>query len=345
MRTFRRRSGTALLASALVLLALPAWAGHASHKKAHKSHLAAAHGSAKVDSAADARRFFAAGQKAFDAGRYVDAARAFEDAFHTKPNPAPLINAGDAWQKAGEYAKAAQDFQRVLGLSLSTAQDRADAIARLSHLKPRLGTLKLRGKSSQRVRVDDNEFKGGDQVYVFPGKHKITLVDVDGSRLRTLDISAGAVRTIDLSSLLPAAKSVDHQHETSVGQDHGKSAGGGGIRALTWVAYGVGAIGAAGTVVFGLQANSAANSFDANPNRADYDKFNRHKLLTNISLGVGVVGVGVGTVLLIGDLKRSHHAPQSDTTSLHHARRHLAVAVDVAPLPCGGGMLVTRGWF
>src|SRR5687767_14279506 len=64
----------------------------------------------------EARRFFNAGQKAFAAGRYVESAKAFEEAFRLKPHPAPLINAGDAWEKAGELALAARSFQRVLKL-------------------------------------------------------------------------------------------------------------------------------------------------------------------------------------------------------------------------------------
>lgn len=343
MCTLRRRSGVALLASVLVLGAAPAWAGSGPTSKA--SRASKARGSHTSDSAADARRFFDAAQKAFDAGRYTDAARAFEDAFHIKPDPAPLIDAGDAWEKAGEYAKAAQDFQRVLGLKKSTSQDRADAIDRLSRLKPQLGTIELLGKADQRVSVDDNEFKGGDKVYVFPGKHKVTLLDVDGAKLRTLDVAAGTVRSIKLSTLKPSQEELVKAHQNQSGEgEHGVS-GGGGIRPLTWVAYGVGVVGLAGTAVFGLQANSAANSYDANPNRSDYDRFNQDKLLTNISLGVGIVGVGVGTVLLLGDLKRSHEAPQSDTSRGSRPHHSASVAVDVAPLPRGGGMVVTRGRF
>ena len=56
----------------------------------------------------DAGRFFQAAQRAYDEGRYVDAAHGFEQAFKIKAHPAPLINAGDAWDKAGEYALAAR---------------------------------------------------------------------------------------------------------------------------------------------------------------------------------------------------------------------------------------------
>src|SRR5688572_32949982 len=56
----------------------------------------------------DARHYFQSAQKAFAEGRFLEAARAFEEAHRIKPHPAPLINAGDAWEKAGEYALAAR---------------------------------------------------------------------------------------------------------------------------------------------------------------------------------------------------------------------------------------------
>ena len=61
--------------------------------------------------------------------------------------------------------------------------------------------------------------------------------------------------------------------------------------------------------------------------------------MTNVSLAVGVVGVGLGTFFLVSDLGRD---PSGDSAR----RRPLGGRTDVgiAPAP-GGGMLVTRGRF
>jgi tetratricopeptide (TPR) repeat protein len=295
--------------------------------------------SSAAPGAADASRYFQAGQKAFDAGRFNEAAQAFEQAFQIMPNPAPLINAGDAWEKAGEYAKAARDFQKVVHLKGATDQDRTDAIDRLARLKPDLGTIELLGKSSQRARIDDEEFHGGEDVFVYPGDHKVTLVDVQGAGVRDVRVDAGTARSVDLQSLLPA-KQAGSTQEKGAGVQGAEVSKHTGISPLTWTAYGVGAIGAAGAVVFGLQANSAANSYDSKHDRGDYDTFNRNKLLTNISLGVGVVGVGVGTVLLLRDLRHQHAAEHDEA----HASGLRVTRVDVAPV-ASGGMVVTEGRF
>lgn len=316
--------GVALFAGASAAAAQP-------HKVARSSTSSAS---------ADAYRYFQAGQKAFNAGNFVEAARAFEQAFQILPNPAPLINAGDAWEEAGEYAKAARDYQKVVHLKGASDQDRTDAIDRIAKLKPDLGTIELLGKSTERARIDDEEFHGGEDVFVYPGNHKVTLVDVPGAGVRVLRVEAGAARSVDLASLLPPKQGTPKQSDGKVGAEVAPAQS--GISPLTWTAYGVGALGAIGTLYFGLQANSAANSFDAKPNRSDYDTFNRDKLLTNISLGVGVVGVGVGTVLLLRDLRHEHAAAQHDQARASGPR---LTGVDLGPLASGGVVVTTQGRF
>jgi tetratricopeptide (TPR) repeat protein len=308
----------------------------------------AADESAPTPEEGDARHYFQSAQKAFAEGRFVEAARAFEEAHRIKPHPAPLINAGDAWEKAGEYALAARALGRVLKMEQASEQDRADAVDRLARLKPRLGEIELIGDSKQRVRIDDEEFRGGDKVYVFPGQHRVTLVDVDSAKVRALDVEANTVRTVDLRSLEPDAPVAENaRSEPSAAPAEVSKPGSDSatIRPLTWVAYGVGALGLAGAAAFGLGASSAADDFEAKyergePNQEDYDRFGRNKLLSNVCLGVGVVGAGVGTYLLLADLKRSRTPGEAVRLTNGGTR----VRFDMAPLGTGAA-LVARGRF
>ncbi|MEZ4224002.1 MAG: hypothetical protein R3B13_23845 [Polyangiaceae bacterium] len=285
----------------------------------------------------DARRFFKAGQKAFAAGRYEEAARAFEEAFRIAPHPAPLINAGDAYEKAGELALAARTYQRVLELDVSGEQDRQDATDRLARLSPKLATLQLEGEASSRVRVDEEEFKGNQRVYLTPGEHDVVLLDVEGAKPLRVDIAAGATRTVSVASLRPAEASdvkdddpgdaTQPPDDSDAGKD-AASPGKKGISPLTWITLGVGVAGAGAAVYFGLQVNDAEDAYNAKPNRDDLDRFNQNKLLTNVSLGVSAVGLGLGTFFLIKDLG-AKEAPAAD-----------AAWIDVSPLP--GGAFVTH---
>ncbi len=289
----------------------------------------------------DARRFFKAGQKAFAAGRYEEAARAFEEAFRLVPHPAPLINAGDSYEKAGELALAARTYQRVLDLERSGEQDRQDATDRLAKLSPKLAVIQLSGEEAVRVRIDEAEFSGNQRVYVAPGEHDVTLIDVDGAKSKRVDVAAGSTRTVSVDSLRPVAGAgggAGGEGEGSEGGDPEEDAEAdsaskaGGIAPLTWVALGVGVAGAGAAVYFGLQVNDAESAYNDKPNQDDLDRFNSNKLLTNVSIGVSAVGLGLGTYFLIRDLGKKE--PTTAGRSF----------VDVAPVP-GGAVVVSRGRF
>ncbi|MGE0326576.1 MAG: tetratricopeptide repeat protein [Polyangiaceae bacterium] len=305
--------------------------------------LATAQGADAEAPADDAGRFFQAAQRAYDEGRYVDAAHGFEQAFKIKPHPAPLINAGDAWDKAGEYALAARAYQQVLTLKQATEQDRIDATDRLTRISPKLGLIELVGNPGIRARVDDEEFHGGDRIYFFPGEHRVTLVDVDGAKVRVIQLAAGTERSVDLSTLLPKRGTSPKPDETKPGDSVAidtAPAPAGGIRPITYVAYGVGALGVIGGVVFGLQVNSAESSYNENPNRDDLDRFNSAKLMTNISWGIGLVGVGVGTFFLIQDLK----AGSARSGGGDHAARTRRLPVDVTWSEQGALLSASGRW-
>jgi hypothetical protein len=253
-----------------------------------------------------------------------------------------LINAGDAYEKSGDLAMAARAYQRVLDLEQSGEQDRQDATDRLARLSPKLAVIQLTGDETARVRVDEDEFTGAQRVYVVPGEHDVTLLDVDGAKARRVEVAAGSTRTVAVATLMPKAStgsgtSMDGSTDTGEPvKDDGKTKKG-GIRAPTWIAFGLAAVGAGGAVYFGLQVNDAEKSFNDNPNQDDYDRFNKNKLFTNVGIGVAVVGAGVGTYLLIKDLGRK---PKKETSY----RRALPVTVDAVPMH-GGGMLMGSGRF
>jgi tetratricopeptide (TPR) repeat protein len=288
------------------------------------------------EAAANARRFFQAAQQAFADGKFAEAARSFEEAFRIKPHPAPLINAGDAWEKAGEYALAARSFQKALSLPQASERDRADAVDRLSRLKPQLGELKLLGDPAIRVRVDDEEFQGGETVFVFPGEHRVTLADVDGAKVRTLTLLAAGTRSIDVATLKPDPRqTATDGGATDVAADEAapsEAQRGFPFSIPTMVGYGVAVLGAGAAVYFGLQVNDAESSFSEAPNRDDYDRFNTNKLLTNISLGVSVVGAGVGTYFLLQDLSKKKQAEAEAEANQRH------VDVDVLATPGGAAV-------
>jgi hypothetical protein len=74
------------------------------------------------------------GQAMYTAGKYGEAAEAFLNAYKTQPFAAFLFNAGVAFEKGGEYAEAADHFERYLEEE-KDAPDREDIEARIDALR------------------------------------------------------------------------------------------------------------------------------------------------------------------------------------------------------------------
>jgi hypothetical protein len=237
-------------------------------------------------------------------------------------------------------------YQRVIELEQAGEQDRSDATDRLAKLAPKLGVIELAGDATTRARVDQDEFHGGQRVYVAPGEHVVALLDVDGSKDKKLDVAAGASRTVDLEKLKPAPEPKAGKKTDDSGAIGPVPDGGpvedqppmkkGGVRAGTWLMFGLTAVAAGGAVYFGLQVNDAEKKYNDRPNRDDYDRFNKNKLYTNIGIGVAVVSAGVGTFLLIKDLNRKVAAKK--------ARIGPRPSFDAVALP-GGGWVTAAAQF
>ena len=257
--------------------------------------------SAAVADKAAARGYFVAGQKAFAKESYAQAARAFERAFDEEPHPAPLVNAADAWQRAGEFAKSARLCEKILALEGASEEDRQEATERLANLSEKIGTIEFKGQLGGAIVIGGETFDSGKRFYVLPGLHTLRLADKKDGRVVEVEVLAGQRRTINVEDL--EAKKVEPEDKVEKPPISAKPAeGGAGLSAPTWIAYGAALAGAGAAVYFGLQVNDAEQAFDENPNREDFDRFNRNKLLTNVSLGVAVVGAGLGTYFLISDL-------------------------------------------
>src|SRR4051812_2488963 len=105
---------------------------------------------AHADDAAHKRaaESFRQAQAAFERRDFAAAAAAFEQAATFEPHPAPLLNAADAWERAGEPARAAEDCDRALAMPNASDAHRAEAGQCLERLAPKLATLDFRGPST-----------------------------------------------------------------------------------------------------------------------------------------------------------------------------------------------------
>ena len=285
---------------------------------------------ARADDAAHRRadESFRQAQAAFERRDFAAAAAAFEQAAQFEPHPAPLLNAADAWERAGDPAHAADDCDRALTMPNATDAHKNDAEQCLRRLAPKLATLDLRGPSTIAVTID-----GGAQLIVparrrvAPGHHTIAVVDLGTSQSRRVDVDvrAGDVRAVDVApGVAPSSAAVAPSAEPPTQPPLAPPSRAGGVPTATWIAFGIGGAAAAVATTFGLFTASAKSNFDGgDTTQSTADTFHRDKAITNIAWSVAGLAAATGVVLWIA------------------APRTYPAAIGVVPAPSGAAIVGT----
>lgn len=255
------------------------------------------------DPAAEAKKQFTNGMKAFQASRFVEAALAFEAAHYYKPNAVALYTAALAWKEANQPERAADAFSRALDAQGLNAQQTAMAKDSVSALEKTMGTLVVTGPEGTKVQVDALTETGVPaRLHATPGTHVLAVRAGGKVEKRDVTFEIGQVKDVDVTPVKPDDRTpkVDTtpppKPDVVVQTVPTLSA----KRAIGFTAIGVGVGAAVSALVVGLQALSAGNAYDAAPSREGFDHANTLATWTTvlwISAGVFVAG-GVTLVLL-----------------------------------------------
>jgi hypothetical protein len=273
---------------------------------------------------------FEQARAAFARKDYAAAAAAFEFAASLEPHAATLLDAGEAWELAGDPVRAAQDYDHVLALPGSAARYRADAERRLAHVAQRLGTLILEGPPTLLVRID------GSPPVVLPARlrlapstsHEIAVAapgDESPPRTVPITLAPGETRSLDLTPPRrgvsegaasnpttpsptqntaptpspPTARPVtpDATASSVAGEAPLPTHHRGGPGVASWVAFGVAGTATIGAGVLGGLALSAQSRFNDDPTRTHADAFYRWRDAGTVFGIVAVVSAATGLVL------------------------------------------------
>jgi len=228
------------------------------------------------DDAAEAKKQFLAGTKAFSNGKFAEAATAFEAAAALKPNAVALYTAALAWEQASQSERAADDYGRAVELPAGslTAQQESTAKERLAALEKVLGTLAVSGPEGTKVQLDQfTETVVPVRLHGTGGTHSLGVklpgkspekreVLLDGGQTQKLDLSPTpvVVHHDDHNTTAPpkevvVEKSVSH---FSV------------LKALGFTAIGVGATSAIAALILGISAQDAGDAYNRAPNHDAY---------------------------------------------------------------------------
>ncbi len=138
---------------------------------------------------AEEQRLFAAGLAAFDAGDARAAERAWKDGYAVARDPAFLVRIGEAQEKAGAPAEAAESYRRYLR-EAPDASDRADIEQRLGRLAPPAAGRPHAGAPGEAEPVQ--EFGAAPAVPAAPAGARVpSAVDPDAARATQEESDAG----------------------------------------------------------------------------------------------------------------------------------------------------------
>jgi hypothetical protein len=241
---------------------------------------------------ARAARFFRTASEAYARHDFREAALQFESAYRTAPRGAAIYNAGLAWEAAGDFARAANDYTTLLGDGSAVPEQRADATSRLRTLEGRVARLVVNGPADARASLDDGAEEGLPLgVHLAPGHHTLNVT-----------YASGATESVAVDAA-PGAEQVVQLKEPSEGSnaDEGVSLAPGGPapdttmrRTFAWVALG-GAVVASGlAAAFYAQGSSALNQFETgnDTDRKLHDQAVNDRTLAQVFAGAaGALGV------------------------------------------------------
>ncbi len=261
---------------------------------------------AQGDSKAEARKHFDRGVALSQQKNYPEAVKELKRAYELNPDFAVLFELGEAYAAAGQPVQAADALGRYLGAGGTQIPDerRRQVEAEIVRQEARIATVTVTADLSGAViRLDSVEI----------GRTPLPASIRLGAGVHTIDAS--------LAGYLPYEQKLDlaggehREVEFTFRQQPGAagalvSPAGGALVSRTTVAYVVGAVGVAALAVggvFGFQAIGKRRDSDRECpqnqcTQRGVDLNNQAKtaaLVADITLGAGLVAVGVATYLLL----------------------------------------------
>lgn len=268
------------------------------------------------DDAAEAKKQFVAGTKAFSNGKFAEAAQAFEAAAALKPNAVALYTAALAWEQASQSERAADDYGRAIELPAGglNPQQETTAKERLVALEKVLGTVAVTGPEGTKVQLDQfSEAPVPVRLHGTGGTHSLSAklpgkppekreVLLEGGQMQKLDVSP-APAVVKPDNTPPPPKEVVVEKPVS----HMSI-----MKALGFTSIGVGATSAIAAIILGISAQDAGDAYKAAPTHAGYVHANALADWTTGAWITAGVFVAAGVALVLIPEKSGEAAPKTE---------------------------------
>lgn len=285
-----------------------------------------------------AQKTFQAANELYDAKRFDEAITAFRASHAIVASPNSSLMIARSLRELGRLGEAYTEIERAASEADAAAakDDKYTATAKACHdelsaLALRVGKIEVKvvhAPAGTTLRVGENEVDvaTAKPVVVSPGTVAV-VARGDGREVRrTVTVAAGETARVALDlAPPPAAPAIAPPPSAEPAPPAPAPAP--KYRTLAYVVGGVGVAGLVGFGVFGALDNSKFNSLQSDcpgghcaPDRgSDIDSGKTYQTLANVSLVVGVVGLGGGVALYV---LGSHH---QESTAARAPRRAIAI--------------------
>jgi hypothetical protein len=294
---------------------------------------------------AAARQWFKEGEAADRAGDWATAIVKFQKALDVKATPQLELRIGACQEKLGLFASARGSYERALAMARAASAGKVAEVAeeQLAAVEPRVPRLTIRlaeRYEGVRVTVDGEvvEASPGAPLAVDPGTHQV-VAEASGRRSveLALDLRAGEARAVTLELASLATGEAPPSEPAPVAPGPG---------ALPYVLFGVGGAAVAGGAVLFVVALGQDSDIDercGGVDRLACPASQRESIEADVAgvdrlegLALGLGGLGVAAAVVGGALLASGGDERSGRAG--------PPRVALAPLPGGGGLIVSGGF-
>lgn len=307
-----------------------------------------------ADETAKARALFQEGVQLEAGGNYAGALAKFQEVAQVKRTPTVVFHIAFCQEKLGRLVEALGGYRSAAHeaeadpKSAKVAQTASEAIAALEKRIPTLTIKRGKGADLAKISIDGVELGGSmlDKAQqVDPGSHSIDATASGKEPFsQIVKLAEGETKTLEVvmkSKAVAAAVDPDEGKKKDDKKDEDKTPPPPEEKSIVpYVVLGAGGVSLLASGFFFLGAKSAKNDLadvcidNVCPTSAQstQDKAKSNALLGNITFGLGLVGVGVGTYLLVSK-PSAPSAPEKKEASVVRPR-----LVDVKLSPTTGGM-------
>jgi len=265
---------------------------------------------------AKARARFQQATELEQAGNYTQALEAFREVGQVRMTPQVRYHIGFCEEKLGKLLTALGGYELAMQEAASVDPSFAKEVeGRITQLKARIPKLTLkRGQSAKsgRIEIDGvsvGENSLGTPLPFDPGPHQVEVKLGEATKFsETVSLGEGDSKEVVIefaeeskASAGPAGPAERVEQDRAPAKKSGS--------ALPWIIGGVGVAGLAASGVFLVMKNQKVSELEdaCGPGgnkcpadkEADYDDAKKYNTLSMVSFGVGIVGVGVATTLLL----------------------------------------------